>query len=159
MSMANVVTLPRTRTQQVTKTAHRRNKAARRQATMATVAGLVAATLTALSLTHLAHGIALMTGCPEWESWAMAIGIDLGFISLELLSVNAVSEAVRRKISRHAHPAIIGTLAGSAILNAIGFASRAVGNYVYPAAILGAVIPALIYFVARAATTAYLSRV
>jgi hypothetical protein len=43
----------------------------------------VASTLTALSLTHLAHGISIVTAAPRWENWAMAIGIDLGFVALE----------------------------------------------------------------------------
>jgi len=40
--------------------------------------------LTALSLPHLAHGIELVTGAPAWESWLMAIGIDLGFLAPEI---------------------------------------------------------------------------
>jgi hypothetical protein len=157
--LANVVTLPRTNSQaRKHRAVARATKAVRRQATMAVTAGLVAATLTALSLHHLATGIKLMTECPVWESWAMAIGIDLGFISLELLLVTAVSEVIRRKISKHARPAIVGTLAGSAVMNALAFACQATGWMVYPAAVLGAVIPALIYLITRAATTAYLSR-
>jgi hypothetical protein len=31
-------------------------------------------TLTALSLSHLAHGVEIVTGSSTWESWAMAIG-------------------------------------------------------------------------------------
>ncbi len=155
----NVVALPRSpssnkRARAVT----RQNRAMRRQTTVAVAAGLVAATLTALSLSHLAHGIELMTTCPSWESWAMAVGIDLGFITLELLLVTAVTEAVRRKISRHARPAIVGTLSGSALMNALAFAFQTTGYMIAPAAVLGAVIPALIYLITRAATTAYLSR-
>jgi hypothetical protein len=142
---------------QVTRS-HRAVRAERRQTKVAAAAGLVAATLTALSLHHLATGIGLLTGCPTWESWAMAIGIDLGFITLEMLMITAVTEAVRRKIARHANPAIIGTLLGSAGMNALAFAAQATGWMVYPAALGGAVIPALIYLVMRAATTAYLSR-
>jgi hypothetical protein len=137
---------------------HRAASAVRRQTKVAVGAGLVAATLTALSLSHLAHGIELLTSCPTWEAWAMAIGIDLGFITLELLMITAVTEAVRRKIARHANPAIIGTLLGSAGMNALAFANAAAGWMIWPAAAVGAVIPALIYLVMRAATTAYLSR-
>jgi hypothetical protein len=157
--MANVVTLPRIASPaKRARAAHRYNKAVRRQTSVAVVAGLVAATLTALSLSHLAHGIHLMTECPTWESWAMAIGIDCGFITLELLLVTAVSEAVRKRVNKHARPAILGTLGGSALMNALAFAFQATGYMVYPAAILGMVIPALIYLITRAATTAYLSR-
>lgn len=158
-TQTNIVSLPRTTSPaKRTRAVNRQTKAIRRQTTVASAAGIVAATLTALSLSHLAHGIALMTSCPTWESWAMAIGIDCGFITLELLLVTSVTEAVRRKISKHAKPAIIGTLGGSALMNALAFAFQTTGYMVYPAAVLGMVIPALIYLITRAATTAYLSR-
>ena len=47
----------------------------------------VAGTLLALSLSHLAAGIALVTGAGPSDGWLMAIGIDLGFIALELAGV------------------------------------------------------------------------
>src|SRR5215831_1963357 len=47
-------------------------KALRRQAGTALGVGAVAVTLTALSLSHLAHGIEIVTGCQPWEGWAMA---------------------------------------------------------------------------------------
>lgn len=159
MVQTNVVALPRgPQPTKKTRAVARHVRAARRQTAVAAAAGLVAATLTALSLSHLAHGIALMTGCPGWESWAMAAGVDLGFITLELLMVTAVTEAVRKRVGRHARPAILGTLAGSALMNALAFAFQTGGYMVYPAAALGLVIPALIYLITRAATTAYLSR-
>lgn len=159
MTMANVVALPRIAAPaKHARATQRINKAVRRQTTVATSAGLVATTLTALSLSHLAHGIELMTACPAWEAWAMAVGIDCGFITLELLLVTAVTEAVRRRITRHARPAIVGTLGGSALMNALAFAFQTEGYMIYPAAVLGLVIPALIYLITRAATTAYLSR-
>ena len=156
---ANVVTLPRNTNSQARKhrAIARATKAVRRQATMACFAGLIATVLVGLSLSHLAHGIEFM-GVGNAEAWAMAVGIDLGFISLELLVVNAVTEATRRKIERHARPAIIGTLVGSSVMNAVAFGMQASGWFIYPACLLGAVIPALIYLITRAATTAYLSR-
>jgi hypothetical protein len=44
----------------------------------------VAGILLALSLSHLAAGIALVTGAGPSDGWLMALGIDLGFIALEL---------------------------------------------------------------------------
>lgn len=41
-------------------------------------------THTALSLSHLAAGIAIVTSARPWEARAMAVGIDLGFVTLEL---------------------------------------------------------------------------
>jgi hypothetical protein len=66
----------------------------------------VALVLLALSLSHLATGIALVTGAGPSDGWLMAIGIDLGFIVLEL--------AVLAAVVRYAAPAIVGTLAASA---------------------------------------------
>lgn len=155
---ATVVSLPRANIQtRKHRAIARATKAVRRQAMMACLAGLIATVLVALSLSHLAHGIEFM-GVGNAEAWAMAVGIDLGFISLELLVVTAVTEAIRRKIERHARPAIIGTLVGSSVMNAVAFGMQSAGWFIYPAAVLGAVIPALIYLITRAATTAYLSR-
>jgi len=86
-------------------------KALRRQAGTALGVGAVAVTLTALSLSHLAHGIEIVTGCQPWEGWAMAVSIDLGFVALELSQL-AVTDKLRRQVSRFARPAILGTLAG-----------------------------------------------
>src|SRR5215468_11605367 len=125
-------------------------KALRRQAGTALGVGAVAATLTALSLSHLAHGIEIVTGCQPWEGWAMAVGIDLGFVALELAQLAVVADKVRRQIFRFARPAILGTLAGSAGMNAFAFGAQAVNQYMMAAGIaLGVAIPALIYALTR----------
>src|ERR1700757_5523057 len=59
----------------------------------ATAVLAVALVLLALSLSHLAAGIALVTGAEPTDGWLMAIGIDLGFIALEL-AVLAAPHAV-----------------------------------------------------------------
>jgi hypothetical protein len=125
-------------------------RAMRRQGATAIGIGLVAVTLTALSLSHLAHGVALVTGAEAWEAWSMAVGIDLGFVALELSQLATVSDYVRRQVSRFARPAIVGTLAGSAAMNAFAFAAQAVNPWMMAAAItLGVAIPALIYALTR----------
>ena len=124
-------------------------KALRRQAGTALGVGAVAVTLTALSLSHLAHGIEIVTGCQSWEGWSMAVGIDCGFIALELSQL-AVTDKLRRQVSRFARPAILGTLAGSAGMNAFAFAAQAVNQYMMAAGItLGVAIPALTYALTR----------
>jgi hypothetical protein len=123
----------------------RAHKALRRQAGTAAGVGLVAVTLTTLSLSHLAHGIEIVTGCQSWEGWAMAIGIDLGFVALELSQL-AIGDKLRKQVARFARPAILGTLAGSAAMNA--FAAQANG-YVMMAVTLGVAIPTLIYALTR----------
>jgi hypothetical protein len=54
----------------------------------------------------------------------MAVGIDLGFVALEASQLAAMGEKVRRQIARWARPAIIGTVIGSAGMNAFAFAAH-----------------------------------
>lgn len=122
----------------------------RRQHYAAGAAGAVTLVLVGLSLSHLAHGIGIVTGSGFEERWAMAIGIDLGFIVLEMSQLCAATEAVRRQVARYATPAIVGTLGISAALNALAFAAAApAGLAQYAAGGLGVVIPALIYCLSR----------
>lgn len=123
----------------------------RRQSRAAAAVGAVAMVLTGLSLHHLASGIELVTKAPTAEAWAMAIGIDLGFIALEGAQLCAASQAAAKAIGRWSKPAIVGTLAASAVMNALAFAAQAEGLLVYPAAALGLAIPALIYCLSRVA--------
>src|SRR5258707_12444338 len=88
----------------------RATKAIRRQAGTAVAVGAVAVNLTALSLSHLAHGVEIVTGSTPWESWAMAPGIDCGFSALELSQL-ATREHVPLHISRLARPAVLTSLA------------------------------------------------
>jgi sterol desaturase/sphingolipid hydroxylase (fatty acid hydroxylase superfamily) len=124
-------------------------RALRRQAATAAGVGAVAVTLTALSLSHLAHGIEIVTHCEPWEGWAMAVGIDLGFVALELSQL-AIGDRLRKQVARFARPAILGTLAGSAAMNAFAFASQAGGYVMMAAAVtLGVAIPTLVYALTR----------
>ncbi|WP_029002739.1 hypothetical protein [Azorhizobium doebereinerae] len=122
-----------------------------RQRVAAAGAAAVAVVLTGLSLSHLSHGIHLVTQAPPAESWAMATGVDLGFIASELAMLCASTEAVRRSVARFAQPAIAGTLGMSAALNALAFALPMDGWQLYAAAALGVAIPALVYALARVA--------
>jgi hypothetical protein len=132
-------------------------KALRRQSGAAIAIGAVGVTLTTLSLSHLAHGITIVTGAETWEAWAMAIGIDLGFVALELAQVATVAEKVRKQVARFARPAIVGTLAGSAGMNAFAFAAQTVNPWMMAAAIaMGVAIPALIYALMRVGAALYI---
>ncbi len=104
----------------------------------------VALALLGLSLSHLASGVAIVTACGERDGWLMAIGIDMGFVALELALLVAPA-AVRPVVGRYASPAIIGTLATSAAMNAFAFASHAQGLMIYPAIGLGFAVLALVY--------------
>ncbi len=156
MASQNVIQLKST-----TKTSHqvrrsqRVTRSIRRQAGTAIGVGAVAVTLTALSLSHLAHGVEIVTGSSAWESWAMATGIDCGFIALELSQL-AIGERVRRQVRRFARPAILLTLAGSAAMNAFAFAAQTINPWMMAAAVtLGIAIPALIYALTRVGAALY----
>jgi hypothetical protein len=114
------------------------------------VAG-VALTLTGLSLSHLTCGIEQVTGGDRIESAAMAMGIDLSFIALEVAQVINLPAETTKLVKRFATPAIIGTMAASAGLNAFGFAHHAPDAMRIPAVILGGAVPALIYALTRVA--------
>jgi len=114
-------------------------------------------TLTALSLSHLAHGVELITGSSRLESWMMAIGVDIGFIALELAQIAAIADRVRKQVARFARPAIVGTLTGSAGMNAFAFASGTANPWMMAAGIaLGLAIPALIYALTRVGAALYI---
>jgi hypothetical protein len=131
-------------------------KAMRRQKLASTAVGIVAVTLTGLSLCHLAQGIEIVTSAATWESWAMAVGIDLGFVSLEAATLMAATDKLRKHISQYTKPAIIGTLVGSALMNAFAFASQTTGWKLAPAILLGLAIPALIYAMTRIGAALYI---
>jgi hypothetical protein len=117
----------------------------------ATAVLVVAVILLALSLSHLAAGIALVTGAGPSDGWLMAIGIDLGFIALEL-AVLVAPDGKRTAVASYAAPAIVGTLAASAAMNGFAFGAHADG-LLYPAIGLGLAIPALIYALTKVAAT------
>ena len=110
---------------------------------------VIAGVLTALSLSHLAHGVEVVVSAPSWESWLLAIGIDLGFLSCEMAHLSAVSDEAKKMVGRFARPTVIATLGASAILNAFAFSSKLNGFELVPAILLGAAIPALIYSLTR----------
>jgi hypothetical protein len=122
----------------------------RRQSLSATGIGLAIIVLTTLSLSHLASGITIVTHSPAWQGWAVAIGIDCGFILMELARITTVADKVRRVVERYARPAIAGTLAGSAVMNAFAFASGAGTLQMRIAgSLMGCAIPALVYCLTR----------
>ena len=130
----------------------------RQQTTAGVGICLVAFALVALSLSHLAQGIVIVTNAPSWEGWLMAIGVDLGFVALELSTMMAATPTVRRTVEAYAKPAIIGTVVASAAMNAFCFAWQAEGWLVYPAVAVGLAIPALVYRLTRIGATLLIDR-
>ena len=128
-----------------------------RQRLAAVGLGLVATVLTGLSLSHLAHGIEIVTHGAGWESWCMAVGIDLGFVALELSQIAVTTDTLRRKVAVYVKPAIIGTLCGSAVMNAFAFAANAGELYMQVIASgFGVAVPLLVYALTRIGATLYL---
>jgi hypothetical protein len=119
--------------------------------------GGIAAVITGLSLSHLAHGIEVITHPSyAWEAWAMAVGIDLGMIVTEIATLTA-GERVRRETRWYSVVMIAGTLVLSAAMNAFGFASQA-DTLAFQAAgvVFGLAVPAAIYVLMRQAAAHYL---
>jgi hypothetical protein len=106
----------------------------------------------------LASGIRLVTNCPPWEAWSLAIGIDIAFIAMEVAALAAATERVRREIGAWTRTGIVATLLLSAALNALAFAAQASGLLVYAAALLGVFVPALVFALSRIAFALAASR-
>jgi hypothetical protein len=112
--------------------------------------GTISLVLTGLSLSHLASGVQLLTQADQVQSYAMATGIDLGFIGLELAQIFSVSESLKKAVGKFAGPAVKATLAMSAVMNAYAFAVHSPNSiFAGAAAALGISIPALIYVLTR----------
>jgi hypothetical protein len=124
--------------------------ALRRQHAAAAAVALLAGGLTFLSVHHLATGYAAVTHCADWEALVSAIGIDCGFILLELAQLVTVKDATLRLVARWANPAIMVTLTGSAGLNAFAFMQGATEPLaVAAAAAMGCFLPGFIYVLTR----------
>jgi hypothetical protein len=117
----------------------------------------VALALLGLSLSHLASGVAIVTACGERDGWLMAIGIDMGFVALEL-ALFVAPAAARPVVGRYASPAIVGTLAASAAMNDFAFASHADGLMIYPAIGLGFAVPALVFALTKTGAVLFFAR-
>jgi hypothetical protein len=64
---------------------------------------------------------------------------------------------LKKQIARFAKPAIIGTLTGSAAMNAFAFAAQTANPFMTAAAVtLGVAIPALIYALTRVGAALYI---
>lgn len=155
--MSNITSLRAVQVKAAPKASRAQQRKIKRQAMAASWVGLVALTLTALSLTHLADGISMVTHASCIQAWSMAVGIDLGFIALEVAQMSASTPTVQKQINRWAKPAVIITIAVSAIMNAFAFGGQATGSFVYAAWGLGVAIPALIYVLTRVGVDMWLA--
>jgi hypothetical protein len=122
----------------------------RKQHIAAGAVALLAGALTFLSVHHLAFGYQAVTGCDAWEATISAIGIDCGFLLLELAQIVTVREQTLKYVARWANPAIVVTLAGSAALNSFAFMHGATSTGAMAAAVaMGCFLPGFIYVLTR----------
>ena len=99
--------------------------------------------------------MSIVTNISGWQNWAMAVAIDLGFVTLELAQISAATPQIAKAISRFTKPTIAGTMIGSAAMNAFAFAAQATGYMVAPAIAFGLAIPAMIYALTRVCAALY----
>jgi hypothetical protein len=115
--------------------------------------GAAALSLMALSLAHLAEGIEIIFHAPAMESRQLAFGIDFSYIAAEFAKVVS-PDAVRKKLRWWFSGLIGGTMAGSALLNALAAAWYAEGLvWVAAAAVLSGAVPGIIYALTHITTT------
>jgi hypothetical protein len=113
--------------------------------------GAVILVLLNLSLSHLARGITIVTRADPWEGTAIAFGLDLLMVALEIAMVSTVGTKAHKAVAKFANPALIAAFAWSAGLNALAFSSTSTVLWMtVVSAVLGASIPALIYAGTRA---------
>ena len=147
---ATVTKIPNAKRAPVARNAKPRLSKNQRRAAM--FVGMVGLVLTGLSLSHLASGFAGITGLDVYNSWAMAIGVDVLFVGLELAELFS-DATTRRRIVVYTRPAIVCLVTASAAMNAYAFSLHApnLASQI-AAAMFGAAIPALIWCAARVAS-------
>ena len=157
MATANIIPLKTQRNTTVARRSTRVTRAIRRQTMAAGGIGLVALTLISVSLKHQAHGVTIIADAPLWEGAAMAIGIEVGYVSMELSQILAATEKVRKHVAKFAKPAILATMLGSALLNTYAFTEHATSYWTMGAgAVFGFAIPALVYVLTRIGAALYI---
>jgi hypothetical protein len=151
MAQANLSLVPPSKPSKPARKARRTSKAAIvRKHAPAAFLGFVVVVLLYLSLNHLAHGIAVVTLCQDWEGYAMAVGLDLLIVGLEVAMVVTAGTKAQRPVARFANPALLTAFAWSAGLNAFAFSAGQDATVMKAiAALLGMSIPCLIYLGTR----------
>jgi hypothetical protein len=108
------------------------------------------------SLSHLAHGITIVSGTGGWQSWALAVAIDLGMAASETAMITP-GERVKKDIKWYSASMIAGTLVLSAAMNAFAFAAQATTlPFEIAGVVFGVSVPAAIYVLLRQAAALFL---
>ena len=127
------------------KTSKPRRASLRGRQRLALIVGSVGVFVLALSLVHCTQALAVLTGSPIVLALLLAIGIDAGMVAAELAAIVADGEA-HKWASRY----VVAAVALSVGLNSFASAQHA-ERWPVLAAIVGAVIPLLVYMLARVA--------
>jgi hypothetical protein len=145
--MAAVVQLPQPTPKVARKPSRRPSRAsAFRRHGPAAGLGAVILVLLGLSLSHLSTGVQIVTHCSWLEALAMAVGLDLLIVGLEVAMVTTAGTRAYRPVARFANPALVAAFMWSAGLNAFAFSAGSTVLWMtVTAASLGASIPALIF--------------
>jgi hypothetical protein len=151
MASQNVIQLKTTKNTPATRRTRKTRAAVIRKYAPAAGLGTVILVLLYLSLNHLAHGIQVVTLCQDWEGLAMAIGLDLLIVGLEVAMVATAGTKSYKPVARFANPALITAFAWSSGLNGFAFsANQTELMWKVVAAALGLSIPVLICLGTRA---------
>jgi hypothetical protein len=116
------------------------------------VLALVASGMTGVSLAHIAGGVEHLTNgaIPHWQSWAVAVGLDVNYIAMEIAGVVAALQATKDKLHKFTRFGIPGIMVFSMAMNSLEFSAGAIGPYQIAAAVaMGVILPALVWLTYR----------
>jgi len=113
----------------------------------------VACVILGVSVEHLAHGFATMTGTSIYSAWALALAVDAGLVVAELSLI--MFGAVLPEIRRYAHGIVALVLPMSMFLNFQGF--RGDGKSDLIAAVFGIWVPVLLWCCAKMGGTLWIA--
>ena len=117
---------------------------------------IVNVALMAISLEHLATGIALIFGQAFWIGLLAAVAIDTGMIAAEMVSITMGSKL--RETAVFAQRYVYGTVLASMLLNSMAFYANADGMFHQALAIMfGCALPLGIWTLTRCAGGAWLA--
>jgi hypothetical protein len=112
----------------------------------------VATGITAVSLSHIAAFAIHYGHVAEWQSWALAAGIDLNYTGMEFAGVVAAYQHVRERLHGWTRWAVPTIATFSAICNMLEFARDASNSFeIVAACVMGAIVPGLVYVSYRVA--------
>lgn len=125
----------------------------------AIAAAIVGGSMLALSLTHLTHGLSLITGDHVVLSFLLALGIDMGMVAFKVASVVASGRPVWEEIRAYNTTGLIACLTISGLLNVLSYVQgKDVGSFEWLLSVaLGVFIPGSVYCLSQVAAKLWLN--